>query len=264
MRGPPLLVIDSVEVVYDSAILAVRDVSLVVHTGEIVALLGANGAGKSSLLRAVSNILHAKRGRVSKGAMTFDGKPTLGLSTTKLVRAGLVQVLEGRHCFLGLSVEENLIAGAIGKGSSRADTRHDLAHVYTLFPSIAAKRKLAAGLLSGGQQQMVAIGRALMARPRLLLLDEPSLGLAPILVAEIFAALAKLNREEGLSILLAEQNATMALHHAHRAVVLENGAVAATGNAEAMRQRDDIRAAYLGFTKVGEPSQPDRSTVLTA
>jgi branched-chain amino acid transport system ATP-binding protein len=255
-----LLVIDDVHVVYDSAILAVAGVSLSVNPGEIVALLGANGAGKSSLLRAVSNILHAKRGRISRGAVTFDGKPILGLQTSQLVRAGLVQVLEGRHCFLKLTVEENLIAGAIGKGAGRAETRRELQHVYKLFPALEAKRRQAAGLLSGGQQQMLAIGRALMSRPRLLVLDEPSMGLAPMLVAEIFQTLDRLNREEGLAILLAEQNAAVALRHAHRAVVLENGRVAATGSAADLRCRDDIRAAYLGLSFGGPANSPKHST----
>jgi len=259
MQSAPLLVIEDVQVVYESAILAVGGVSLTVQAGEIVALLGANGAGKSSLLRAVSNILHAKRGRISRGAITFDGRPTHNVPTSRLVRAGLVQVLEGRHCFLSLTVEENLIAGAIGKGATRAETRQDIEHVYALFPALAAKRRQAAGLLSGGQQQMLAIGRALMSRPRLLLLDEPSMGLAPLLVAEIFQTLDRLNREEGLSILLAEQNAAVALRHAHRAVVLENGRVAATGSADELRCRDDIRAAYLGLT-VGAVAVPNHLT----
>jgi branched-chain amino acid transport system ATP-binding protein len=244
-----LLTVEDVEVVYGAAILAVCGVSLAVGAGEIVALLGANGAGKSSLLRAISNILHAQRGRVASGRILFDGTPTARVPTSKLVAAGLVQVLEGRHCFLSLTVEENLLAGAIGRGSTRAETRQDLEHAFTLFPGIAAKRRLAAGLLSGGQQQMVAIGRAMMARPRLLLLDEPSMGLAPIVVAEIFTALTRLNRDEGLAILLAEQNAGVALRHAHRAVVLENGRLVSAGTAAELRSRNDIRAAYLGTAR---------------
>jgi branched-chain amino acid transport system ATP-binding protein len=247
MPASPLLAVEALEVIYDGAILAVRDVSLSVNDGEIVALLGANGAGKSSLLRAVSNIVHAQRGRISAGRVLLDGVSTKGVSTARLVRRGLVQVLEGRHCFRGLSVEDNLVAGAIGGGFGRAETARGIDHVYALFPALAAKRKQVAGLLSGGQQQMVAIGRALMAKPRLLLLDEPSMGLAPIVVAEIFQALGRLNREEGLAILLAEQNAAIALRYAHRAVVLENGAVAAAGPAKTLLNQDDIRAAYLGF-----------------
>jgi branched-chain amino acid transport system ATP-binding protein len=251
MPASPLLAVERLEVIYDGAILAVRDVSLTVNEGEIVALLGANGAGKSSLLRAVSNIIHAQRGRISAGDVRLDGVSTKGVSTARLVRQGLVQVLEGRHCFRGLSVEENLVTGAIGRGFGRTETARGIAHVYALFPALAAKRKQVAGLLSGGQQQMVAIGRALMARPKLLLLDEPSMGLAPIVVAEIFQALSRLNREEGLAILLAEQNAAIALRHAHRAMVLENGAVAASGDAKTLLNQDDIRAAYLGFEQAG-------------
>ncbi len=247
MSHAPLLAAEDVEIAYDEAIFAVRRVSLLVHPGEVVALLGANGAGKSSLLRAVSNILHAQRGRVTHGRILYDGTSVAGSSTSRLVRRGLAQVLEGRHCFRHLSAEDNLLTGALGRGSSRLETRRDLEHVYALFPVIAEKRRVAAGLLSGGQQQMIAIGRALMARPRLLLLDEPSMGLAPIVVAEIFGRLARLNRDEGLAILIAEQNAAVALRHAHRGVVLENGIVAAAGTAEVLRSKDDIRAAYLGL-----------------
>jgi branched-chain amino acid transport system ATP-binding protein len=249
MTRTPLLTLEDVEVVYGAAILAVRGVSFSVGRGEIIALLGANGAGKSSTLRAVSNLLHAQRGRITRGRITFDGSDTAGVATSRLVATGLVQVVEGRHCFRPLTVEENLITGAIGRQATRAETAADLARVYRLFPSLEAKRKVAAGLTSGGEQQMTAIGRALMARPRLLILDEPSMGLAPIVVAGIFRTLAMLNREDGLSILLAEQNAAVALRHAHRGVVLENGRVALEGRAADLRNRDDIRAAYLGFDK---------------
>jgi branched-chain amino acid transport system ATP-binding protein len=244
-----LLVLEDVEIAYGDAILAVRGVSFSVGQGKIIALLGANGAGKSSTLRAVSNLLHARRGRVTGGRISFDGAGTAGVATSRLVAAGLVQVVEGRHCFRALTVEENLITGAIGRQATRAEAAHDLARVYDLFPRLAVKRKLAAGLTSGGEQQMTAIGRALMARPRLLVLDEPSMGLAPIVVAEIFRTLAALNRDDGLTILLAEQNAAVALRHAHRAVVLENGRIALEGRAADLQRRDDIRAAYLGFEK---------------
>jgi branched-chain amino acid transport system ATP-binding protein len=244
-----LLTLEDVEVVYGAAILAVRDVSLHVGQGEIVALLGANGAGKSSTLRAVSNLLGAQRGRVTRGRITFDGQTTAGVPTSRLVSSGLVQVLEGRHCFKGLTIEENLVTGAIGRQATRAESAADLDLVYTLFPRLKVKRKALAGLTSGGEQQMAAIGRALMGRPRLLVLDEPSMGLAPIIVSEIFKALSLLNRERGLSILLAEQNASVALRAAHRGVVLENGRVKLTGEAADLRGRDDVRAAYLGFDK---------------
>jgi branched-chain amino acid transport system ATP-binding protein len=252
-----LLALEDVEVVYGAAILAVRDVSLHVGLGEIVALLGANGAGKSSTLRAVSNLLGAQRGRVTRGRITFDGHVIAGVPTSRLVTSGLVQVLEGRHCFRGLTVEENLITGAIGRQASRAETAVDLDRVYTIFPQLQVKRRVLAGLTSGGEQQMAAIGRALMARPRLLVLDEPSMGLAPIVVSEIFKALTVLNREHGLSILLAEQNASVALRAAHRALVLENGRVKLTGEAADLRRRDDVRAAYLGFDKALPSRRPD-------
>ncbi len=245
----PLLTVEDVEVVYGAAILAVRGVTFQVGRGEILALLGANGAGKSSTLRAISNLLGAKRGRLTRGRITFDGRPTTNLPTSSLVSAGLVQVLEGRHCFRALTVEENLSTGALGRRSSRAEAAADLEQVYALFPRLLAKRKTVAGLASGGEQQMVAIGRALMARPRLLILDEPSMGLAPIVVAEIFRALTALNQQQGLSILLAEQNAAVALRAAHRGAVLENGRVTLQGDAAELRGRADIRAAYLGFEK---------------
>jgi branched-chain amino acid transport system ATP-binding protein len=232
-------------------------VSLHVGQGEIVALLGANGAGKSSTLRAVSNLLGAERGRVTRGRITFDGRVTAGLPTSRLVTSGLVQVLEGRHCYRGLTVEENLITGAIGRQATRAETAVDLDRVYVLFPRLKVKRRVLAGLTSGGEQQMTAIGRALMGRPRLLVLDEPSMGLAPIVVSEIFKALIILNREHGLSILLAEQNASVALRAAHRGVVLENGRVKLTGEAADLRSRDDVRAAYLGFDKPPPSTRPN-------
>jgi branched-chain amino acid transport system ATP-binding protein len=244
-----LLTIEDIEVVYGAAILALRGVSLDLGQGEILALLGANGAGKSSTLRAVSNLLGARRGRLTRGRITFDGRETTGVPTSRLVTTGLVQVLEGRHCFRALTVEENLITGALGRQATRPETAADLERVYALFPRLVTKRKTLAGLTSGGEQQMVAIGRALMARPRLLILDEPSMGLAPIVVAEIFRALTALNRDHGLSILLAEQNASVALRAAHRGVVLENGRVTLQGEAAELRRRDDIRAAYLGFDK---------------
>jgi len=252
-----LLTLEDIEVVYGAAILAVRDVSLHVGQGEIVALLGANGAGKSSTLRAVSNLLGAQRGRVTRGRITFDGRATAGVPTSHLVSSGLVQVLEGRHCFKGLTLEENLITGAIGRQATRVESADDLDRVYTLFPRLKVKRRVLAGLTSGGEQQMAAIGRALMGRPRLLVLDEPSMGLAPIVVSEIFKALTLLNREHGLSILLAEQNASVALRAAHRGVVLENGRVRLTGEAADLRSRDDVRAAYLGFDKPPPSRRPN-------
>ena len=222
-------------------------IDLQVPVGSVTALLGANGAGKTTTLKAVSNLLPAERGQISGGSIRFDGIDVTRTLTCDLVRRGLVQVLEGRHCFRGLTVEENLLTGALGRGSNRADTSIDLERVYELFPRLRDKRRTPAGLASGGEQQMTAIGRALMSRPRLLVLDEPSMGLAPLIVAEIFERLKALNRSEGLSILVAEQNSTVALRYADRATVLENGRAVLAGSATELRARDDVKAFYLGL-----------------
>ena len=245
-----LLEIRAVEAVYDHAIVALHDVSLRLRQGEILALLGANGAGKTTTLKAVSNLLPAERGALTKGEIRFAGVDVKRAKPSDLVRQGLVQVLEGRHCFRSLTVEENLIAGGLGRSSSRREVATDLERVYGYFPRLKEKRKAKSGLTSGGEQQMTAIGRALMSRPRLLVLDEPSMGLAPLIVRSIFKTLKRLNREEGLSILLAEQNSAIALQYADRAVVLENGLSVLEGDARELRQREDIRAFYLG---AGEP-----------
>ncbi|MDQ0474714.1 ABC transporter ATP-binding protein [Labrys wisconsinensis] len=242
----PLLTVDGIEATYNHAIVALHGVSLTVRQGEIRALLGANGAGKTTTLKAVSNLLPAERGKVTAGRIRFDGHDVARTGPADLVRLGLAQVLEGRHCFRSLSVEENLVTGGLGRGSGRADIARDLDRVYALFPRLRDKRATAAGLASGGEQQMTAIGRALMSRPRLLVLDEPSMGLAPLVVQGIFRALVALNRAEGLSILVAEQNSTIALRHAHRATVLENGAAVLEGSAAELRARDDIKTFYLG------------------
>jgi branched-chain amino acid transport system ATP-binding protein len=241
-----LLTVQRVEATYSRAIVALHDVNLTVRPGEIVALLGANGAGKTTTLRAISNLLPAERGQVTHGTIVFDGIATPSTRPGDLVRRGLVPVLEGRRVFRSLTVEENLITGGIARDATRAELSADLARVYALFPRLRDKRRVLAGLTSGGEQQMAAIGRALMARPRLLLLDEPSMGLAPLLVRIIFQALARLNRDDGLSILVSEQNAAVALRHAHRAVVLENGVSVLAGGADELRRRDDIRSFYLG------------------
>ena len=242
-----LLAIDDIRVSYNHAIVALGGVSLQVEAGEIVALLGANGAGKSTTLKAVSNLLPAQRGQVTQGRIVFDGQDITHLSATRIVRRGLIQVLEGRHCFRSLSVEENLLTGAAAIHMGKADAQREMARIYEIFPRLFEKRKLQAGLASGGEQQMTAIGRALMSRPRLLVLDEPSMGLAPRTVQEIFATLRRLNDTEGLSILVAEQNSTVALRTAHRAYVLEGGAVVLNDTAARLRARDDIRAFYLGL-----------------
>jgi branched-chain amino acid transport system ATP-binding protein len=242
------LAVTQVEALYNSAIAALHGVDLVVGRGEIHALLGSNGAGKTTLLRAICNLLPAERGAVTAGAIVFDGLDVLGSSPASLVRRGLVSVLEGRHCFRSLSVEENLLTGALGRSSSRAEARADLEKVYALFPRLAEKRRIASGLTSGGEQQMTAIGRGLMSRPRLLILDEPSMGLAPLVIREIFETLKRLNQDEGLSIVVAEQNSAVALKYADRATVLEHGKSVLEGRADELRARADIKDFYLGGT----------------
>jgi branched-chain amino acid transport system ATP-binding protein len=252
------LEVQHVRAFYDGAVLALSDVNLNVRPGEIVALLGSNGAGKTTTLKAVTNLLPAERGQITGGSISFEGADVTATRTSELVRRGLVQVLEGRHCFGTLTVEENLVTGALGRSSSRHETRHDLERIYGFFPRLKEKRKTLAGLTSGGEQQMTAIGRALMSRPRLLVLDEPSMGLAPLIVQSIFKTLKRLNREEGLSILLAEQNSAIALQYADRASVLEHGTTVLEGDAAELRARKDIRAFYLG---AGEPkAQPPKTS----
>lgn len=241
-----ILAFEAVSAAYNGAIKALHGVSLEVRKGEIVALLGANGAGKTTLLKAASNLLPAERGRVTAGQITFKGRDVTSDSPAEHIRNGLVPVLEGRRCFKSLTVEENLTTGAIGRGLDRAQIAQGLEQVYDLFPRLKLRRRSLAGLTSGGEQQMAAIGRGLMARPEVFLLDEPSMGLAPLVVAEIFEALARLNRETGLTLLLAEQNAAIALKHAHHATVIENGRSALAGPAFDLAARADIRALYLG------------------
>ena len=241
-----LLDVQSIHAAYSQTIRALNGVTLTVRHGEILAVLGSNGAGKTTTLRAISNLLPAERGQVTSGSITFEGRDVLARKPADLVRAGLVQVLEGRHCFKSLDVEENLISGGLGRGSSRAEITRDLDFVYATFPRLREKRQTSAGLISGGEQQMTAIGRALMSRPRLLVLDEPSMGLAPMVIQDIFRALKRLNRENGLSILVAEQNSTIALQYADLATVIENGRTVLSGTAAELRGRDDIKAFYLG------------------
>lgn len=252
--SPAILEVQGVEAVYSGAIAALHGVELSVRRGEVVAILGSNGAGKTTLLKAVSNLLPAERGSVTRGAIRFAGENVSSLSPAVLVRRGLVTVLEGRHCFRSLTIEENLLTGSLGRSSSRAETRVDLERVYTLFPRLAEKRRVASGLTSGGEQQMTAIGRGLMSRPRLFVLDEPSMGLAPMVVIEIFDSLKRLNGEEGLSILVAEQNSAVALNYADRAVVIENGASKLEGAASELRQRADIKDFYLGGADLPAPT----------
>jgi branched-chain amino acid transport system ATP-binding protein len=246
----PLLKVENIEVIYDHVILVLKGVSLEVPEGGIVALLGANGAGKSTTLKAISNLLHAERGEVTKGRVEFRGERIDGRDAADLVRAGIVQVMEGRRVFEHLTVEENVLSGAYTR-RDRSGVNSDLEMVYTYFPRLKERRRVKAGYVSGGEQQMVAIGRALMARPALMLLDEPSMGLAPLLVKEIFDIVRRLNREEKVSILLAEQNARVALSVVEHGYVMESGRIVLDGPAETLRANEDIREFYLGLTGVG-------------
>ena len=243
----PILSVENIEVIYDQAILALRGVSLRVENGSMVALLGANGAGKTTSLKTISRLIEAERGKIVAGSIQFQGRAITDSKPDDLVRAGLVQVLEGRHCFVHLSVEENLLTGAFIRKPGRTAIRHELERIYEYFPRLKLRRKSLAGLTSGGEQQMVAIGRALMAHPKLLLLDEPSMGLAPQVVDEIFHIVTALNQREGVAVLLAEQNATLALQHAHYGYILENGRIVLSGTAEELRGRDDVKHFYLGM-----------------
>jgi len=238
--------LDHVEVIYGQSVLAVREVTLSVPAGSIVALLGANGAGKTSTLKAISNLLGPERGRVSRGHIRWKGHSTVDLSAAQLVQGGIVQVLEGRRCFAQLTVEENILSGGFLRNPSKQALRQQLEQVYEWFPRLRDKRKIRAGLTSGGEQQMVAIGRALMTRPQLVLLDEPSMGLAPIIVQEIFNIIRQLNAQSGVSFLVAEQNANLALSHSDHAYILESGRVALQGTSSELRQRDDVHEFYLG------------------
>ncbi len=246
-----LLSVNNIEVIYDHVILVLKGVSLRVHEGGIVALLGANGAGKSTTLKAISGLLRTERGDVTKGSVDFDGGPIHRRDPADIVRRGLVQVMEGRHVFEHLTVEDNLLSGAYTRRNGRAVTR-DLDLVYSYFPKLATRRGVSAGYISGGEQQMLAIGRALMARPRLMLLDEPSMGLAPMLVEEIFEIASRLNREERVALLLAEQNAAIALRFAQYAYVMENGRIVLDGDARTIGENEDIKEFYLGLTGVGQ------------
>jgi branched-chain amino acid transport system ATP-binding protein len=236
----------NIEVVYNSVALVLKGVSLSVPKGGVVALLGANGAGKTTTLKAISNLLRAERGEVTKGAIMFEGERVDRLSPNDLVRRGAIQVMEGRHCFGHLTIEENLLTGAFTRRDGRAAAMRDLERVYAYFPRIKERRSAQAGYTSGGEQQMCAIGRAMMSRPKLILLDEPSMGLAPQVVEEIFAIVRFLNEREGVSFLLAEQNANIALQVARFGYILETGRVVLDGAAEALRSNEDVREFYLG------------------
>ncbi len=250
-----MLALNNVQVLYDRAIEAVRDVSLEVPAGAMVALLGSNGAGKSTILKAISGILYQEDGEIVSGSIQLEGSPISGLSPRAIVQHGLLQVPEGRALFATLTVEENLVMGGFTR--SRSETKEGLERVYALFPRVRERRTQIAGYLSGGEQQMVAIGRALMGKPRLLMLDEPSLGLAPQIVDAIFEAILGLNREAGVTVLLVEQNAQLALQVASYGYIIENGRIVLDGPAERLRANDDVQEFYLGFSGGARKSMRD-------
>ncbi len=243
-----LLDVNNIEVIYDHVILVLKGVSLSVPEGGIVALLGANGAGKTTTLKAISNLLRAERGEVTKGSIELGGERVQALTPNDLVKRGVIQVMEGRHCFEHLTVEENLLTGAYTRGGDRVGIQQDLEMVYGYFPRLKERRGSQAGYTSGGEQQMTAIGRALMSRPKMILLDEPSMGLAPQLVEQIFEIVKRINEEEGVSILLAEQNTNVALKYARYGYILENGRVVLDGEASALRENEDVKEFYLGLS----------------
>jgi branched-chain amino acid transport system ATP-binding protein len=244
-----ILAVNNIEVIYDHVILVLKGVSLDVPRGGITALLGANGAGKTTTLKAISNLLHSERGEVTKGSIIFDGEEVQARSPNELVRRGCVQVMEGRHCFGHLTIEENLLTGAFTRRDGRAAIRADLERVYGYFPRLKERRASMAGYTSGGEQQMCAIGRALMSRPKMILLDEPSMGLAPQIVEEIFEIVRDLNQKENVSFLLAEQNTFQALKYAKYGYILENGRVVMDGDAKSLRENEDVKEFYLGIAE---------------
>ncbi len=253
----PILVVNGIEVIYNHVILVLKGVSLTVPEGKIVALLGANGAGKTTTLRAVSNLLKGERGEVTKGSIEYRGESIEKLTPAALVKRGVVQVMEGRHCFAHLSVEENLLAGAYTRTLSRADLAAALERVYHYFPRLKQRRRSQSGYTSGGEQQMTAVGRALMADPKMIMLDEPSMGLAPQLVAEIFDIVRDLNTKEQVSFLLAEQNTNVALRHSDYGYILENGRIVMDGPAADLANNEDVKEFYLGVAKEGRTSFRD-------
>ncbi|NLJ52111.1 MAG: ABC transporter ATP-binding protein [Alcaligenaceae bacterium] len=246
-EGEIVLDVNGIEVIYNHVILVLRGVSLVVPKGKIVALLGANGAGKTTTLRAISNLLKSERGEVTKGKITYKGEEIQDLTPSDLVKRGVIQVMEGRHCFEHLTIEENLLTGAYTRNISRGDLEASLDMVYQYFPRLKTRRTSQAGYTSGGEQQMAAIGRALMANPEMILLDEPSMGLAPQIVVEIFEIVRDLNTREGVSFLLAEQNTNVALRYSDYGYILESGRVMLDGTAEELLNNDDVKEFYLGI-----------------
>ncbi|MEE3361308.1 MAG: ABC transporter ATP-binding protein [Pseudomonadota bacterium] len=252
-----LLEVNNIEVIYNHVILVLKGVSLSVKEGGITALLGGNGAGKTTTLKAISNLLHSERGEVTKGSILYRGEKVQELDPAALVKKGVIQVMEGRHCFEHLTVEENLLTGAYTRRDGKGAIDADLEMVYNYFPRLKERRKSQAGYTSGGEQQMCAIGRALMSRPETILLDEPSMGLAPQLVEQIFEIVKAVNEGEGVSFLLAEQNTNVALRYAHTGYILESGRVVMEGTAEALRENPDVKEFYLGMSEEGRKSFRD-------
>jgi branched-chain amino acid transport system ATP-binding protein len=248
-ESAPILALNNIEVVYDRVILVLKGVSLAVPSRGIVALLGANGAGKTTTLKAISNLLHSERGEVTKGAIVFDGDEVQSLSPNEVVRRGCIQVMQGRYCFGHLTIEENLLTGAFTRRDGTAAIRADLDKVYAYLPRLRERRQSLAGYTSGGEQQMCAIGRALMSHPKMILLDEPSMGLAPQIVEEIFTIMKSLNESEGVSFLLAEQNANLALKYSSHGYILENGRVVLDGAAATLAENEDVKEFYLGVAE---------------
>ena len=252
-----ILEIKNIEVVYDDVILAISDVSLNVPKGSVVALLGGNGAGKSTTLKSVSTMLASERGKVTKGSITYNGQQVEKLNPSDMVNLGLVQVLEGRRCFGHLTVEENIISGAYTRKLSKSEINSELDRMYGYFPRLKERRKSQAGFTSGGEQQMIAVARAMMAKPKMLLLDEPSMGLAPQLVEEIFNIVKELNDKEGVSILLAEQNTNIALRNADYGYIIETGQVMLDGSAKSLLNDDKVKEFYLGISSEGRKNFRD-------
>ncbi len=257
VQAETLLEVNNIEVIYNHVILVLKGVSLNVPKGGITALLGGNGAGKTTTLKAVSNLLRSERGEVTKGSIKYRGSHVHEADPADLVRKGVIQVMEGRHCFEHLTVEENLMTGAYTRGDGKAKVQQDLEMVYNYFPRLKERRRSQAGYTSGGEQQMVAMGRALMSRPETILLDEPSMGLAPQLVEEIFGIVKDLNEKEGVSFLLAEQNTNVALRFAHYGYILESGRVVMDGPAAELRENPDVKEFYLGMSDDGRKSFRD-------
>ena len=257
VQAETLLEVNNIEVIYNHVILVLKGVSLNVPKGGITALLGGNGAGKTTTLKAISNLLRSERGEVTKGSVKYRGQDVHDADPAELVRGGVIQVMEGRHCFEHLTVEENLLTGAYTRADGKLNVAADLEMVYSYFPRLKDRRKSQAGYTSGGEQQMVAMGRALMSRPETILLDEPSMGLAPQLVEQIFEIVKSINEKEGVTFLLAEQNTNVALRYAHYGYILESGRIVMDGPAAELRENPDVKEFYLGMSEEGRKSFRD-------